>query len=171
LKVPSDAFVKLTKFLDDVSHEDHTKYSYEAGTPATHVLTAEGLLCRQYLGWKRNDPRMRKGVDYLLTQPLGQGKRRNTYYWYYGTQVMHHLGGEPWRKWNGWLRAELPPTQIRVGAERGSWSPEGDAWSEQGGRLYTTCLCLFMLESYYRHTPIYHKDNATVAAEPPDAGS
>lgn len=171
LKVPSDAFMKLTKFLDDVSHEDRTKYSYEAGTPATHVLTAEGLLCRQYLGWKRNDPRMRKGVDYLLTQPLGQGKRRNTYYWYYGTQVMHHLGGEPWRKWNGWLRAELPPTQVRVGPERGSWSPEGDAWSEQGGRLYTTCLCLFMLESYYRHTPIYHKDNATAAAEPPKEAS
>jgi hypothetical protein len=163
LKVPSDAFVKLTKFLDDISHEERSKYSYEPGTPATHVLTAEGLLCRQYLGWKRNDPRMRKGVEYLLANPL-QSKRRNTYYWYYGTQVMHHLGGEPWRKWNGWLRAELPPTQIRVGAERGSWSPAGDAWSEQGGRLYTTCLCLFMLESYYRHTPIYHKDNG--AAEP-----
>jgi hypothetical protein len=164
LKVPSDAFMKLTKFLEDVSLEERAKYSYEPGTSATHVLTAEGLLCRQYLGWKRNDPRMRKGVEYLLANPL-QANRPNTYYCYYGTQVMHHLGGEPWRKWNGWLRAELPPTQIRVGAERGSWSPAGDAWSEQGGRLYTTCLCLFMLESYYRHAPIYHKDTTSASNE------
>ena len=40
-------------------------------------------------------------------------------------------------------------------SERGSWDPQGDAWGSQGGRLYVTCMSLYMLEVYYRYLPLY----------------
>ena len=48
----------------------------------------------------------------------------------------------------------------QAGPDKGSWDPKGkspDAWAvrDQGGRLYVTCLSLYMLEVYYRHLPIY----------------
>ena len=66
-------------------------------------LTAEGLLCRQYLGWAHDDPRLRNGVDYLLAN-LPDWDKRNVYYWYYGTQVCHHMEGNDWQKWNDVMR-------------------------------------------------------------------
>ncbi len=44
------------------------------------------------------------------------------------------------------------------GREAGSWDPmkpSEDEWARYGGRLYVTCLSLYMLEVYYRHLPLY----------------
>jgi hypothetical protein len=75
---------------------------------------------------------------------------------------MHHMEGDYWKKWNAVMRDLLVDSQEKAGAERGSWDPIGknpDAWGvrNQGGRLYVTCLSLYMLEVYYRHMPIYGK--------------
>ncbi len=78
----------------------------------------------------------------------------NSYYWYYATQVMHHMEGDPWLEWNAVMAHEIPRKQERTGREKGSWSPATDRWA-MGGRLYMTCLCTYMLEIYYRHLPIY----------------
>ena len=60
----------------------------EPGETATIAMTAEGLLCRQYLGWKRDDPRLIDGVDDRSAANLiDYGDNRNVYYWYYATQV------------------------------------------------------------------------------------
>ena len=80
---------------------------------------------------------------------------RDVYYWYYATQVLHHLEGDYWEKWNRVMRQALPEDQIHGGKEEGSWDPDGDRWGNYGGRLYTTCLSTYMLEVYYRHLPIY----------------
>jgi hypothetical protein len=64
------------------------------------------------------------------------------------------MEGQIWEKWNLAMRAELPQHQVKNGPETGSWDPRGDRWSV-AGRLYTTCLSLYMLEVYYRHLPIY----------------
>ncbi len=53
------------------------------------------------------------------------------------------------------MRQVLPENQTKSGPERGSWTPLGDEWGAAGGRLYVTCLSLYMLEVYYRHLPIY----------------
>ena len=81
--------------------------------------------------------------------------KRNVYYWYYATQVLHHMEGTPWRAWNEEMRKLLPEKQVTRGRERGSWDPDGDRWGDDGGRLYVTCLSLYMLEVYYRHLPLY----------------
>ena len=117
-------------------------------------MTAEALLCRQYLGWKQNDPRLVDAANYLNQVGLNWD-RRNAYYWYYATQVLHHMEGEHWKKWNRVMKQLLPTMQVKSGKEAGSWHTDGDAWAPHGGRLYVTCLHLYMLEVYYRHLPIY----------------
>ncbi|MEX2185229.1 MAG: squalene--hopene cyclase [Pirellulales bacterium] len=158
LDVPQKTLDKLSGFLDSVAMVDGRQYRYRVNGPTTDAMTAEGLLCRQYLGWKREDPRMLGGVQFVGERPMvwADGKR-NVYYWYYATQVAHHMEGEYWRKWNSVMRQMLPSNQIRKGKEDGSWDPKGDIWGDSAGRLYVTCLSTYMLEVYYRHLPIYRK--------------
>jgi hypothetical protein len=155
IEVPSHVFERIEAFLDSVAREEGSRYAYRPTDGATLPLTAEGLLCRQYLGWPRNDPRLEKGVEYLLAN-LPEWDKRNVYYWYYATQVLHHMEGKPWRTWNEEMRKLLPEHQVTRGRERGSWNPGGDRWGGEGGRLYVTCLSICILEVYYRHLPLYH---------------
>jgi hypothetical protein len=157
IEVPSFAFDRISTFLDSVARDNGSRYAYRPQDGATLPLSAEGLLCRQYLGWKRDDPRLRAGVDQLI-ENLPTWDKRNVYYWYYGTQVCHHMEGRDWQKWNSVMRQLLPENQEKRGSERGSWDPHGDRWGEAGGRLYVTCLSLYVLEVYYRHLPIYGND-------------
>jgi hypothetical protein len=160
IEVPSPVFEKISKFLDSVAraegpgYDSGSRYAYRPRDGATLALTAEGLLCRQYLGWPRDDQRLNQGVDYLVAN-LPEWNKRNVYYWYYATQVLHHMEGEPWRKWNEEMRVLLPEHQEKRGRERGSWDPKGDRWGDAGGRLYVTCLSIYVLEVYYRHLPLY----------------
>jgi len=155
LDVPSDVFDKIGKFLDAVSDEG-SYYAYAPGYGSKPTLTAEGLLCRQYMGWGREDRRLVQGVEYLKRHPIDWDSS-NTYYWYYATQVMHHMEGDEWFEWNDVMKKEIPAKQVKGGQEKGSWSPAGDPWGKAGGRLYQTCMCTYMLEVYYRHLPIYAK--------------
>jgi hypothetical protein len=154
LDVQSPTLDAVSKFLDKVT-KDGSTYAYQIGREPTVVMTAEALLCRQYLGWSRDDPRMLEGVRLLLQHPVDYDADENVYYWYYATQVLHHMGGAEWERWNNVMRERIPARQVRQGAERGSWNPGGDRWGAHGGRLYTTCLSIYNLEVYYRHLPIY----------------
>ena len=160
LDVPQETLAGITKFLDRVAQKGGSRYPYEPGHEATRVMTAEGLLCRQYLGWKRNNPSLLEGVSWLLEpeNELSFTKDRDVYYGYYATQVLHHMEGEAWQKWNRIMCVEVPKAQVQRGAERGSWDPykpTEDEWAPYGGRLYVTCLSIYMLEVYYRHLPLY----------------
>lgn len=154
LEVPSPNLDNISKFLDAAQHNDGAQYAYKVGQASTLPMTAEGLLCRQYLGWKHEDPRLRAGVALLLGTPIDYSDQ-NVYYWYYATQVVHHMGGQEWEQWNSVMRNALPNAQTKTGAEAGSWAPSSDRWGANGGRLYVTCLSIYMLEVYYRHLPIY----------------
>ena len=154
LDVPAATLEQVTGYLDLAADDGSAGYGYRPGTGADPVMTAEALLCRQYLGWRREDPRLRAGIEYLTLHPIDWNDQ-NVYYWYYATQVMHHVGGPEWREWNSLLRSTVPAHQEQEGAEAGSWAPQNDAWGPHGGRLYTTCMCVYMLEVYYRHLPIY----------------
>ncbi|MCH2130723.1 MAG: terpene cyclase/mutase family protein [Pirellulaceae bacterium] len=154
LEVDSAALEKVAKYLDSASSVDGTRYGYRPREGGTLPMTAEALLCRQYLGWARNDSRLMLGVEYISDHSI-DFRDRNVYYWYYATQVIHHMNDHSWDKWNRVMRVELPRNQVQTGKEKGSWSPVGDRWGSHGGRLYTTALSTYMLEVYYRHLPIY----------------
>jgi len=159
LEVPTQTLKRASGFLDSVSQQGGAFYGYKPNASATASMTAEGLLCRQYLGWSQSDPRLRKGADFLIqNRPNWEGGERDVYYWYYATQVCHHMEGKHWRAWNDTMKVVLPEHQVQEGRERGSWHPDGDEWGNEGGRLFVTCLSTFMLEVYYRHLPIYQTD-------------
>jgi hypothetical protein len=154
LVVPDESLEKVTGFLDLVQADGGRRYGYLGPSDVRPSMTAEGLLCRQYLGWEHDDERLVDGVEFLSQNPINWDER-NCYYWYYATQVLHHMEGEPWNRWNEVMREVLPAKQVKKGPDRGSWDPAGDQWGPQGGRLYVTCLHTYMLEVYYRHLPIY----------------
>ncbi|MCA8922770.1 MAG: terpene cyclase/mutase family protein [Planctomycetes bacterium] len=66
-------------------------------------------------------------------------RRRNFYYWYYGTEAARELGGPTWAKWRDTLTAALAPHQRAGGCADGSWDPAGE-WCLAGGRVYATAL-------------------------------
>ncbi|MGE0533662.1 MAG: prenyltransferase/squalene oxidase repeat-containing protein [Pirellulales bacterium] len=154
LRVPDQALTNAGRYLDAAQvYPAPALYAYTPGGPATRTMTAEGLLCRQYLGWPRNSPGLVGGVEYLINN-LPKRKSPDIYYWYYGTQVVHHFGGEAWELWNAHMRDTLIAMQSADGHEAGSWDPVGE-FSDVGGRIYMTSLALLTLEVYYRHMPLY----------------
>ena len=155
LSVPRASLELVHKWLDKVEGKGKNAgtFCYQPGRGITPEMTAEGLLCTQYLGADRNSPRLQAGAAYLL-QHLPKKGQQSSYYWYYGTQVMYHMQGDYWPKWNAALRDHLVQTQHKNGPLAGTWDP-GDEWESRGGRLYATSLRLLMLSVYYRHLPLY----------------
>jgi len=124
-------------------------------------MTSVGLLMRVYGGWKKQDPRLIAGAQYMLDNQMPSDatpQLRDTYYWYYATQVMKHVGGEQWDAWNEKLRPLLTRSQETSGDLAGSWhpyKPVPDRWGSFGGRIYVTTMNLLSLEVRHRMLPIY----------------
>ena len=167
LPVPAETYRLATRWLDSVaSGPQRHLYAYQPHNEVRDSMTAEALLCRQYLGAARRDGGMAAGGLYLRSH-LPRWDARHTYYWYYATQVMYHLQGEDWAAWNGKLRDMLVVAQVKEGPAAGSWHPHQpapDKWGDQGGRLYETALSLLILEVYYRHLPLYQQLSAPATA-------
>ena len=137
-----------------------SEFSYMPSGGGTYTMTSVGLLTSQYLGAKRDDPVVVHGVEYLMKRKPSLDMR-NTYYWYYATQVMHNVPGQQWDEWNREMRKILINTQEKTGCAAGSWDPnqpEPDPWANQGGRLMVTSLSTLTLEVYYRYLPLYKLD-------------
>ncbi len=162
LVVPTPTLKNAEKWLDSVQTNDGGGYGY-MDKEETPTMTAVGLLCRQYLGWSARNPGLQAGVARLRKSP--PGSIDSIYYYYYASQVMHHMGGENWQGWNPKMREQLIARQdngnnAKRVHQRGSWSPAGDAWGTQGGRIMQTSLSLLTLEVYYRHLPLYRRETA-----------
>jgi hypothetical protein len=157
LSVPSATLKGAEKWLDSVATSDKGGYGY-TNAQETPTMTSVGLLCRQYLGWSPRNPGLLAGVKRLKGVPPGE---KHIYYYYYATQVMHHMGGDSWEFWNPKMRDYLIRTQEKDNAKpylMGSWDPKGDPHGGQGGRIMQTSLSALTLEVYYRHLPLYRRD-------------
>ncbi len=151
LRVPPITIKKSYAFLDSVQANSGANYGY-TGPGEGAATTAIGLLCRMYLGWKKDNPALERGVEFLSERGFS---RTNMYYNYYATQVMRHYGGEQWDKWNREIRDWLLAMQAKgKGHEAGSWYV-GGGHGQTGGRLYCTAMATMILEVYYRYLPIY----------------
>jgi len=88
--------------------------------------------------------------------PDARSSGADMYYNYYATQVIKHIGGSKWKKWNPKMRDFLVKSQDKKGNAAGSWHFGGKSHaSEAGGRLYNTALACMTLEVYYRFLPLY----------------
>ena len=188
LDVPRRTLLMAQDYLDSVGNprtEDtpsNTFYGYLRGNKKTPAMTAEALLCRIYLGWKRDNIRLKIATDYLLKhkppsdpydwpivmdddfwedkRQLAKLKRAtpkyyNLYYIYYATQLFHHYGGPEWKAWNDDMQRVLVGLQETEGTYAGSWDPDQFRWGSGGKRIYTTAMAVCTLEVYYRHLPLF----------------
>jgi hypothetical protein len=161
LSVPPESFYKVGNFLDNVQTQKGAAYGYVSpgGSPN---MTSVGLLCRAYLGCGPKNPAMIAGVE-NLKKNLPRRNGGEIYYYYYATQVMHFCASEnDWLKlWNPRMRDLLIETQdTSAGPNRGSWAADNTFTGRAGGRLCATSLSLLTLEVYYRHLPLYKRDQA-----------
>jgi hypothetical protein len=154
----SDATLKLAGHYLDAAEARGLpgRYAYQPGQSPRPAMTAEALLCRFYLGGRRDDEGLESGIMHLLAEHLADADNADIYYWYYATQVFHHWGGAAWNRWNQAMQAALVKLQETKGHEAGSFPPH-TRHDHVGGRLYTTALAVCTLEVYYRHTPIFRQ--------------
>ncbi|RLS53892.1 MAG: hypothetical protein DWH91_13340 [Planctomycetota bacterium] len=176
LEVPPAVLENSKKFLTSVSKgKSGGLGSYMVASAPTPTMTSVGLLSKQFLGVKRSDPAMAEGMAYMMGNLPGK-TARNSYYFYYATQVMHNLPGPEWDEWNRATRRHLIETQEKEGCAAGSWNPElptKDAHADAGGRLFVTSVNTLSLEVYYRFLPLYKLDKTGEAmdSEKPNFGS
>jgi hypothetical protein len=170
LNVPRSVIRGCVHYLDEAKGDKHgTVYAYLPGRNPTPVMTAEGLLCRQYLGWPKEHPGLVNGAAGVW-KDLQASSERNIYYWYYATQLLHNMQGKAWKQWNVRVREALISMQVASkGCDHGSWSPispETDRWGRTGGRLFQTSLSILTLEVYYRFLPLYRTSDAPPEVAP-----
>jgi hypothetical protein len=175
--VPLDNFQRAALFLDSVSEQQGARYKYQPADPSSKVspaMTAEGVLCRQWLGWPKDHPQHVDAIEYLLSEehrPEWKPGKRNVYAWYYTAQVLHNLGGQRWTEWYDQVSQQILDSQVAGGRTPGndilgSWSPKigkelfgaNEEYAEKAGRLYITAMCLLVLETPFRHAPTYQPE-------------
>ncbi|MCH2210473.1 MAG: terpene cyclase/mutase family protein [Fuerstiella sp.] len=151
LKVPPKTLDRVMHYLDSVQVDGAGRYGYEVEKKTYKgSLTAMALLCRMYLGWRRDDGDMRDGITLLDKS----GPYDNLYTTYFATQVMRNWGGEEWTRWNARTRDDLIAGQVLEGPGEGSWKPRTGMHTRYGGRLLETSLAILTLEVYYRYRPV-----------------
>ncbi len=131
-------------------------------------MTAVGMACRFFMGWRRSHPFMIGSANYLMDflprwmegLEKGMAIAWYHYYWYYGTLAMYQMGGRYWRAWNQKIKRMYADKQ-RTSPPKlmGSWDP-GTAVLN-GGRLFSTSISILTLETYYRFSPILGKQEVS----------
>jgi hypothetical protein len=130
--------------------------------------TAIGLRSRYCIdAWGPSHPSMIDGVAGLMKNPPAR-MNRDPLYVYHATQVVFGYYSDDWKTWNagpkddkgvrkGGTQDLLVNSQARkIGADMGSWDPEGE-FGKRYGRLGTTAIYLLTLEVYYRYLPLYKR--------------
>lgn len=155
--IPSQTMIGMERFLQSVSSDHGTRFSYRPGEDPIRSTTAVGLFGKMFTGSPREAAFLQNGTALLAEW---QHSPTDIYYDYYATMIMRHYGGQRWHKWNTAMRDYLIATQEFRGHETGSWYfDEPDKTHNQyGGRLYTTAFATMILEVYYRYMPLYQEE-------------
>jgi len=154
IPMPEETRQGIIRYLQSVaSHGNGGLASYRPLESPSRTMTAEAMLCWQFLGISRDHPACDEAANYLLGAPPGTGPA-NIYYWYYGTLVMYQFQGDVWQRWNTAVATQLVGLQNKEGPMAGSWDPDA-VWGGYGGRIYSTALGALCLEVYYRFLPVY----------------
>jgi hypothetical protein len=155
IAIRDDTRAGIQKFLKSVALGRAAGLAcYQPVRPvASRSMTAEALVCRQFLGIIDQPAALGEATGYVLEEVPGAGTT-NFYYWYYGTLALYQTQGDGWSRWNEALKKTLISTQRAVGEHAGSWDPD-PVWGACGGRAYSTSLGALCLEVYYRFLPLY----------------
>lgn len=138
--------------------------AYRLGHAPSRAMTAEALVCRQFLGIPTSGAAVQEAADFVIGERPGQSQA-NVYYWYYGSLALFQLQNAHWKAWNEALQKTLLASQHASGPMAGSWDPD-DTWGSYGGRVYATALSALCLEVYYRYLPVQVATAAARAQAP-----
>ncbi len=153
--VPEPAVKKAMAYVRDSTDLSGGVY-YSHRSNITLGATGAGLFARCMFGMTEGNW-LEKGVAYIDQQPEVQPslqreqKWEYIYCWYYRTLVGFQLQGRHWRDWNRKLRPFLVATQRSAGHGAGAWNTVDYA---DAGTVYSTAMCVLMLETYYRYLPM-----------------
>ncbi len=157
IPIPPATWQGAARFLRSVSSGRYGGLgSYRPGEQVSVSMTAEALVCRQFLGLSPHSPTAREAADYLMRELPDQSNPPNEYYWYYGTLGTYQLQDSHWQRWNESLKQTLLSSQRKDGSMAGSWNTN-TMWGGYGGRVYTTAMATLSLEVYYRYLPLYER--------------
>jgi hypothetical protein len=154
--VPPAVIDKAKQHVRDSTDPNGGVY-YSARGNITMGATGAGLFARCMFGMAQGGA-LERGLAYADKDPgMEPDLQRQTlqweyvYYWYYRTLVAFQMQGKPWRDWNRKMRPYLVTKQQTRGHAAGSW-PMIDYTA--GGTVYSTSICVLMLETYYRYLPM-----------------
>lgn len=150
LDVSPAVIVRIDNFLNSKQTPNEIYYGY--GKPDREpTCSSIGMMLRMFRGRPPSDTRVLELAQFLVKKGPSN---TDCYFNYYATLFLFHVGDQPWRTWNPKVRDYLIRTQSQTDHEAGSWYFD-NAYSEVGGRLYTTAMCAMTLEVYYRFAPLY----------------
>jgi hypothetical protein len=137
---------------------DHEIWPAEEVEAMTAVAMLSRVFCGNILGdLEAQSERLHQGAGLLIDKPPRWNFDADTvdyYYWYYGSYAMFQMGGKYWNLWKDRLIKALVANQCHDGCAKGSWPPQVDPWGDDGGRIYSTALCILSLEAFYRYDNI-----------------
>ncbi len=113
---------------------------------------ALGVLVRLHAGEDPGSPAVSAGLRLVAALPPRWAPKEGCidyYYWRAGAEALATAGSQAWPRWWGALETALVRAQRSDGERTGSWDPV-DPWGEDGGRVYSTAICVLALETPYR---------------------
>jgi hypothetical protein len=153
----AETLQKAAKFLDSLQSDGGAKYGETSPKDVSDTATAMALLARAHLGWQKDHPAIKRGIEHLAkTGP----SKKDALYNFYATMFMHIYPGVEWDDWSRAKRKMLVDSQVKAdeSCANGSWFNADDPRAAKGGRLFQTSMNTLTLEVYYRYLPLFKTD-------------
>jgi len=160
LKISRRAVQQSITFFDSIQSDGGARYGSTKPGDGDAACTAAGLLCRMYLGKKRDDPAIGRGVAWLSQRGPAT---HDVFYNYHASHVMLHWGNREWTLWREKLTPQILAAQKLTGsysAEKGSWFVEDERLSDAIGRLGCTALQSLTIQRQFEPQPHQWVENS-----------
>ena len=123
IPIPDSTRQGIIRYLQSVASGSYGgRAAYRPSEQPSRTMTAEAMVCWQFLGLSRQNPACNEAGDFLLAE-LPNDANSNLYYWYYATLAMYQLQGVHWQRWNDALREAVVSRQVKDGPQAGCGTP------------------------------------------------
>ena len=155
LPVSDETMTRMTAFFKHLADPLTGRTHYQGLRYVSDATTGVGMMVDEFVTHQPDSELVKLAADYLAGEAedhWGKGRAATSdfYLWYNCTLAMFMAGGEPWKRWNDVVRNHIISLQLHgTDCNRGSWDPNGQ-YGGEGGRVFSTSLCVLALEVYYR---------------------